>query len=55
MSYSMSPPAVEGCLGYEILKLSRWVEEMEEMDKTLLKRDALNPAVGKRRLVHEHK
>ena len=35
ISYSMSPPAVEGCSQYENLKLSRWAEEMEEMDKAL--------------------
>jgi len=31
---------VEGCSQYENLKLSRWVEEMEEMDKALLEKDA---------------
>ena len=38
ISYGMSPPAVEGCSQYENLKLSRWVEEMEEMDKALLEK-----------------
>ena len=40
ISYSMSPPAVEGCSQYENLKLSRWAEEMEEMDKALPEKDA---------------
>jgi len=35
LSYGMSLPAVEGCSHYENLKLSKWVEEMEEMDKAL--------------------
>ena len=40
ISYGMSPPVVEGCSHYENLKLAKWVEEMEEMDKALLEKDA---------------
>jgi len=39
VSHGMSQLSVEKCSEYENLKVSRWVEEMEEMDKAILEKE----------------
>ena len=39
VSHSMSQPGMEECPQYENLKVSRWVGEMEEMDKAMLEKE----------------